>query len=382
MSFDLKTKFSINSPKVITSGQQDTTEKISTPEPSLQYKNHTVRDISIGAVGAATVLISLGVLARKGKLGQKAQRFISGANPEGKPSTFHPELSSPKAPEPSIVNPQANPKTMQQTVNTKPSKPQAKSQPKPSASVETYSTKLPETIKKYTANDIDICGQLGKLNFRTSTNRKANPDILQKVQGRDITTIYNEAEKSTNIIVPLGNDFYSIKINGIVAVEKARSIIRTINANGISDVNQFPEIVLNVLNGKMNTPYSIKNIGMYYDFHDQGAYEYKGGGGKWATDGRILLRDALQKWEGYAISYNKPQKSRTTTQIAVALPTNPGERACSNHYAIFLDGLIPPGLCARLIKHLETNVIKNPKDVLKSELPKIQAETIAFLNRN
>ena len=166
-------------------------------------------------------------------------------------------------------------------------------------------------------------------------------------------------------------------------IERVKDIFRTLNANGIADPDKFTPVITGVLNGKYNTQYSIKNIGIYFDFHDRGAYQFRGGGEKWCTDGRILLRKMLRgkKWEGYAISYNTPKDGRSTTEIAVALPWNSGERPLSNHYAIFLDGLIPPGTCHRLVKYLET-VVQNPKDIQYEELAKIQEETLKFLNVN
>lgn len=398
MGIQFNTSFSLKNSNTINKQAQTTPENFPEKKSAVENNNnHTLRNISLGAVGAATVLISLGVLARNGKLGQRAQKLICGTKTEVKTPTPHSEphtTQSPtlsKAPEaepiktPQIETPTTQsvppPKAPATTETVK--QPQSKMEPKPPASVETYSTKLAETVKEYTANDIDLCGQLGKSNFWTNANRKASADILNKVQNQELTTLYNEAEQTTNIIVPLGKDFYSLKINGIVSEDKAKAIVRTINANGLSDVNQFSKIVLNVLNGKMNTPYSIKNIGMHYDFHDKGAWEYRGGGGKWSTDGRMLLRNALKnKWEGYAISYSNPQNSRTTTQIAVALPSVGMERAQSNHYAIFLDGLIPPGTCKKLVDFLQTKVVKNPKDVQYEELAKIQQAAIDFLNKN
>lgn len=379
----ISTNFSLTNNKSITTSLPQKPVTLQQEKTVVQNQNHTIRDMSIGAVGAATVLISLGVLARNGKLGQRLQRIISGVKKETQKVAGYTELPNKPNINPADThitqtNSQVKPKTTPQAVPAKPKK-----TPNPPASVETYTTKLPETIKEYTLKDIDICGNLGKNNFYTTAERKATSNILQKVQNRELTTIYNETEKSTNIIVPLGKNFYSIKINGIVSEEKAKTIVRTINANGLSDPNKFPTVIRDVLNGKSHTPYSIKNIGMYYDFHDSGAELFEGGGGKWATDGRILLRDVLkEKWEGHAISYSTPPGKRTTTQIAVALPANEGERWGSNHYAIFLDGLIPPGTCKKLVDFLQTKVVRNPKDVQFEELAKIQQATIDFLNRN
>jgi hypothetical protein len=367
-----------------------TSAKASSQKAKDESCEHIVRNnfhtgIAIGALTATTVLITLGVLARKGKFGKSLQSYLGGAKQEAK----NPQTITQKTAE--VNSNLAGESHFASTANNKPSdvlstpKPDVK-QPELVDKIEpqrqTYSTKLPETIKEYTSKDLDIYGFACGKTFSTKGKTVPSKEMLNRVQNKELTVLYDETNTSTEIILPVANEFFAVKINGIVSKEKAKDIFRTINVNGISDPQQFPQIITAVLNGKLNTKYSAKNIGMYYDFHDKGAWKFDGGGGKGATDGRIMLRRQNPQWKGYSIAYYAPKISRTTTEIGVALPSSGMERALSNHYSIFLDGLIPVGTVNRLIKHLETNVIKNPKDVQYEELAKIQAETIRFLNQN
>ena len=380
MSVDFKTDFSLKNIIPQPANKQTTPEKESQPEDKTSsVKSNTAKDFALGAITASTALVTLGVLARKGKFGKSLQKYLGGAEKEVK-------NIKPKSPTQTPPTKQ-NPETVKPASQTaKPENNQLKTEepkaPKTEEPVQTYTTKLAETIKEYKYEDIDIFGISAGKRFHTAGKTMPQKEMLNKVKNKELTVLYDDKQEITEIILPIGQEFWGVKINGIVSQAKAKDIFRTINANGISDPKQFPAIIKDVLNGKLDTKYSLKNIGMYYDFHDGGAWKFEGGGGKWCADGRIMLRKQNPQWKGYSIAYYAPNGNRSTTEIGVALPSVGMERALSNHYSIFLDGLIPVGTVNRLIKHLETNIIKNPKDVQYEELAKIQEETLKFLNVN
>ena len=329
-------------------------------------KSNKKRNAIIG-IAAATILITLGVLGKKYNIiGKSKKAKLS------KPNDINSETRIP--------------------TEVKPEKAVSKNEPKtPVPDNETnmcnagkYSTKLPATVKEYHSEDINVYGILGGKPFGNG-EIKSSQEVFEKVLNKDLTVIYYDKQEVTEILLPAGTDMIGVKINGIISQEQAKNIIRTINANSISKPEEINKIATDVLNGKLNTQYTIKNIGISYDFHDTGDWVYHGGGGKAANDARTLLRDVLKnrKWEGTVISRSiSPNNGKTTTQIAVALPTNGGERPLSNNYSIYLDGLIPLGTCEKLIRYLENTVIANPKDVKYEELAKIQSETLRFLNIN
>ena len=302
-------------------------------------------------------------------------------NPKNIPETKSKDLEQPV--NGNNAQPAKTEQVKEPTVNNNETVAQTGEQPvKVEQPIQTYTTKLADTVKTYTPEDLDIYGFMyGKPVF---VSGKTQPvlDLLKKVRNRELTVLYDETNKTTEIILPFGRDFFGVKINGIVSQDRAKDIFRTINANGILDPKKFPQIITDVLNGKLNTKYSLKNIGISYDFHDKGHSEFRGGGGIYAPDGRILLRDYIKKWEGYIIGYYAPTNRMTKTEIAVALPSFGRERACSNNYDIVVNGLIPSGTVNRLMQHLEKDIIKNPKDPKYEELAKIQEATLKFLNEN
>ena len=410
-------------------------DKSETNDNSSYSKLHTARDITIGAVGASLVLVTLGVMARKGVFGKNLQKYLGGLEKDalkGKTHdmkqksenvSFEENMSGKKSesisPEEKVLgkkseSAQLGEGVQKTNISTEESEslskntdisekqsaaessqntslnsasetskePQSTKKPVEQKPTQSYTTTLAQTLKEYKEDDIDIYGIAVGKTFNTRGKTIPSKDMLSKVRNNELTTLYDDKNGITEIILPIGSDFWAVKINGIVSKERAKDIFRTINANGISDPRQFHSIITDVLNGKLNTKYSLKNIGMFYDFHDNGAWKFDGGGGKWCTDGRMMLRENNPQWKGFSIAYYAPPGHRTTTEIGVALPSTGNERSLSNHYSIFLDGVIPSGTVGRLIRHLETDIIKNPKDPKYEELSKIQDAVIKFLNQN
>ncbi|MBR1425576.1 hypothetical protein IJ579_08440 [bacterium] len=362
----IKSKFVYLKQKNVLAKEDVTDSRLDTPK---------IRNWTIG-LSAASVLIGLGVLARKGKLGKTLQEFSGGKSVQKIDRTID-EIAQEISTATEHSTPREN--TIFESCSATPPKMES---PKVAEVLEKYSTELPETVKTYTGADIDVSILDGDYKNWFKGRVEPSLELLNKIKNRDLTILYNDAEETTQILLPFRNkSYYSFKIKGIVSQDRVKLCLRSINAKGLIDIVQMYKEIEGILNGTV-TPakYSIKNVAMYYDFHDQGAWRYNPGETKYCTDGRMLLRDVLgNKWEGTAIDYFGSKRS--TTQVARALPTNYGERCQSNHWTIFLDGIIPPKTCGRLVEYLEKNVIRNPKDVTKEELPQILQATIDFMNK-
>lgn len=113
----------------------------------------------------------------------------------------------------------------------------------------------------------------------------------------------------TAIHIPYGRKTITIQVDGKITKDEGNNLIKYINLQGFPDARYFLDGAVNYLNKKTIAQYSEKNIGLEYNFLENGSDIYFPAQ-KWTCDTRLFYKQVNTKTPSTKCVYTNDDKNK------------------------------------------------------------------------